>query len=69
MSTTARVVMVITNTGTLRKNDPITPKCKKSSGPRTLNSSVTGLWNGTETYLRDVLSQCHFSLQVSLKNL
>ena len=37
------------NTRTSRKNDPITPKCKKSSGPRTFNSSVTGLWNGTET--------------------
>ena len=54
---------------TSRKNDPITPKCKKSSGPRTFNSSITGLWNETETYLRDVLSQCHFSLEVFLKDL
>ena len=55
------------NTGTSRKNDPITPKCKKSSGPRTFNSNVTGLWNGTETYLRDALSQRHFSLEEILE--
>ena len=48
------------NSRTSRKNDPITPKCKKSSGPRTFNSSVTGLWNGTETYLRDVLHSVIF---------
>ena len=54
---------------TRKKNDPITPRCKKSSGPRTFNSSVTGLWDGTEIYLRDVLSQRHFALEVFLKDL
>ena len=36
------------NTRTSRRNDRISPKCKKNSGLRTFLSSATRLWNKTE---------------------
>ena len=52
------------NTRTSRRNDLITSlrtlKCKKNSGLRTFHTSVTRLWNGTESSLRNTLSQKGF---------
>ena len=48
------------NTRTSRRNDLITPKCKKHSGLRTFHSSATRLWNETELSLRYISSHKRF---------